>query len=76
MCAVFSLTVLEIERRQAVDSDLTHTRDLVLHSVLTFDPSGLHHVVTGVKNRLPTIGSECPCTLIRALHLLSLLCSH
>ena len=50
--------VLEIERRQAVDSDLTHTRDLVLHSVVTFDRSGLHHVVTQVKNHLPSIGSE------------------
>ena len=50
--------MLEIERRQAVNSDLTQTRDLVLHSVLTFDPAGLHHVVTKVKNRLPSKGSE------------------
>ena len=41
-----------------MDSDLTHTKDLVLHSVLTFDPSGLHHVVTEVKNHLPSIGSK------------------
>lgn len=47
-----------MERLQALDSDITHTRDLVLQSVLSFDPSGLHHVVTEVKNRLPSIGSE------------------
>lgn len=50
--------VLEIERRQAVDSDLTHTKNLVLHSVVTFDPAGLHHVVTQVKNRLPSLSSK------------------
>ena len=50
--------VLHIERQQAADSDIAHTRDLVLQSVLSFDPSGLHHVATEVKNHLPSIGSE------------------
>lgn len=54
----YIIIVLDLVRQQAEDSDLTHTRDLVLQSVLTFDPSGLHHVVTEVKNHLPSIGGE------------------